>query len=369
DAFRRAGVYHVLAVSGFNVAILASAVFVALTFIGVGRRITAVVAMLVVVGFAFVVGAQPSVVRATIMPVLVLLALLLDREASVLNSLALAAIVVLALRPGDLHDPGFQLSFAATAGLVLAPSPRGWLLGAVAVSLAAQLAVLPITLSHFNQVSTLGVLANLVVVPLAGLAPVIGIVGVAISFASGAAAAVAFDAVWPVLIALRAVAGRVAAIPGAIVHLPAPSWPAIASYVAALGLALAWWRRRLEHPGAWRVGGGAVAALMVAAAMEAWPIVRPGGGRLRVTVLEVGQGDAIVVELPDRRAVLIDAGPGGAMRLDAGERVVAPHLWNRGVMRLASVMTTHADQDHAGGVAAITRLFAIDPSADGETAR
>src|SRR5262249_9312648 len=67
DAFRRAGVYHVLAVSGFNVAILASAVFVALTFVGVGRRVTAVVAMAVVVGFAFVVGAQPSVVRATIM--------------------------------------------------------------------------------------------------------------------------------------------------------------------------------------------------------------------------------------------------------------------------------------------------------------
>src|SRR5262249_29958788 len=242
DAFRRAGVYHVLAVSGFNVAILASAVFVALTFIGVGRRITAVVAMLVVVGFAFVVGAQPSVVRATIMPVLVLLALLLDREASVLNSLALASIVVLALRPGDLQDPGFQLSFAATAGLVLAPSARGWLLGAIVVSLAAQVAVLPITLSHFNQVSTLGVLANLAVVPLAAVATVIGIVAVALAFVSAPVAGVAFEAVWPVLIALRAVTGWVAAIPGAIVHLPAPPWLAITSYVAALGLGLAWWR-------------------------------------------------------------------------------------------------------------------------------
>ena len=360
DAFRRAGVYHVLAVSGFNVAILASAVFVSLTFVGVGRRITAVVAMIVVVGFACVVGTQPSVVRATIMAVLVLLALLLDREASVLNSLALAAIAVLALRPGDLQDPGFQLSFAATAGLVLAPTPRGWLLGALVVSLAAQIAVLPITLSHFNQVSTLGGLANLAVVPLAAVATVIGIVAVGVSFVSGAAAALAFDAVWPVLIALRAVARWVAGVPGAVVHLPAPSWLAIASYVGALGLGLAWWRQRREHPHAWPLGAGALAAVVAAAVLEAWPIVRPADGRLRVTVLDVGQGDAIVVELPDRRAILIDAGPGGAMRLDVGERVVAPHLWNRGLMRLASVVTTHADQDHAGGVTAITRLFVVD---------
>jgi competence protein ComEC len=364
DAFRRAGVYHVLAVSGFNVAILASAVFLSLTFVGVGRRPTAVVAIAVVVGFAFVVGAQPSVVRATIMAVLVLLALLLDREASVLNSLALAAMIVLALRPGDLQDPGFQLSFAATTGLVLAPSPRGWLLAALAVSLAAQLAVLPITLSHFNQVSTVGLLANLAVVPLAGIGTVIGVVAVALAFISDTAAAVAFNAVWPVLVALRAVARGAAAVPGAIVHLPAPSWSAIVCYVSALGLALAWWRARREHPriAGW-LGIGALAALVAAGALEAWPIVRPGDGRLRVTVLDVGQGDAIVVELPDRRTFLVDAGPGGAMRLDAGERVVAPYLWNHGIMRLAATVTTHRDQDHAGGMAAIARLFPITAEA------
>jgi competence protein ComEC len=81
-----------------------------------------------------------------------------------------------------------------------------------------------------------------------------------------------------------------------------------------------------------------------------------------VTVLDVGQGDAIVVELPDRQTFLVDAGPGGAMRLDAGERLVAPFLWNRGIMRLASAVTTHRDQDHAGGMAAIARLFPIAAS-------
>src|SRR5439155_1313409 len=83
----------------------------------------------------------------------VLAALLLEREAAVANSLALAALLILALRPGDLLDPGFQLSFAATAGIIAAPLPRGLVGGALGVSLAAQLAVLPITLAHFNQLS------------------------------------------------------------------------------------------------------------------------------------------------------------------------------------------------------------------------
>src|SRR5439155_416465 len=95
-------------------------------------------------------------------------------EASVTNSLALAALAILAIRPGDLLDPGFQLSFAATAGILAAPMPRGVIAGAIAVSAAAQLAVLPITLTHFNQLSTIGVVVNLGVVPLAGVATVAG---------------------------------------------------------------------------------------------------------------------------------------------------------------------------------------------------
>src|SRR5436853_384876 len=142
---------------------------------GGGRRTAAAGGIVAVLGFAAVVGPEPSVIRATIMAVLVLAAVLLDREASVTNSLALAALAILAVRPGDLLDPGFQLSFAATAGIVLAPMPRGTLAASLAVSLAAQLAVLPVTLTHFNQLSTIGVVANLAVVPLAGAATVLGL--------------------------------------------------------------------------------------------------------------------------------------------------------------------------------------------------
>ncbi len=361
DDFRRAGVYHVLAVSGFNVALVASATFAAAMLAGASRRIGAVAAIVVVVGFAAVVGPQASVLRAAIMGVLVLAALLLERDASVVNSLALAALVILAIRPNDLVDPGFQLSFAATAGIVLAPMPHGAIAAALAVSLAAQLAVLPISLTHFNQVSVVGIVANLGVVPLAGIATVVGLVAVVLATASDVVAAPLYDAVWPVLLALRAVVRMAAAVPGALVHLPAPHWTATVTYVVALLSGIVAWRtRHARRPTSRAAAGLALVSLTIAVAIAAWPVLHPGDDRLRIAILDVGQGDAIVIQSPDRRTMLVDAGAGGPGRLDIGERVVAPFLWNRGVLGLAAAIATHDDVDHAGGMASIRRLFRIE---------
>jgi competence protein ComEC len=366
DAFRRAGVYHVLAVSGFNVAILAASVWALCRLVRLPHRPSAVIAIVVVIAFALVVGPEPSVLRAVLMAVLVLLASLLDRDASVTNSLALAALAILAVRPGDLFDPGFQLSFAATFGIVVAPLPRGMIAAALGASAAAQAAVLPIALSHFNQLSTIGVVANLAVVPLAGVATVMGLVAVGLSFVSETIARVAFDAVWPVLLALRGVVMLAVRTPGAVVHLPAPGWLAVSCYVGGLAALLVWHRSRARDGRAARNPRGrrivlllGIALVVLAVGLAAWPLVRPADGRLRLTILDVGQGDAIVVEMPDGRALLVDAGSGGPMRLDAGERVVAPFLWNRGILRLAGMAVTHDDSDHAGGTAAIRRLFSI----------
>src|SRR5437899_1957326 len=370
DAFRRAGVFHVLAVSGFNVALLAAAVWALCRLLRLPRRASAAIAIVVVIGFALVVGPSPSVLRAVVMAVLVLAALLLERDASVTNSLALAALAILAVRPGDLFDPGFQLSFAATLGIVVAPLPRGAVLGALGVSVAAQLAVLPVALAHFNQLSTIGVVANLGVVPLAGAATIVGLVAVGLSFLSETVGGVAFDAVWPVLLALRGVVALAARVPGAVVHLPAPGWIAVTCYLGGLALLLVWYETRARDGRPANAAGEArggrsplllgIVLLALAVGVAAWPLVRPSDGRLRLTVLDVGQGDAIVIETPDGRTILVDAGSGGPMRLDAGERVVAPFLWNRGVLRLAGVAVTHDDADHAGGMPAVRRLFWID---------
>ena len=361
DAFRRAGVYHLLAVSGFNVAILAAAVFALARFVGGSQRGAAAAAAVIVLAFGTVVGPQPSVLRAVIMAMLVLTALLIERDTGVLNSLAAAAVAILAVRPHDVFDPGFQLSFAATAGIVLAPRTSNVLISALVVNVAAQLAVLPITISHFHQVSWVGMIANLVAVPLAAGVTVVGLAAVVVSFLWPAVAQVGFDAVWPLLLGLRGVVAAAAATPGALIYLPAPPWPALVAYTAALLCAALGSRLRRRSPAAARSAWvTATLGVLLAVGVAAWPLVQPADGRLRVAVLDVGQGDAIVVEGPDGRAVVIDAGPGGPARLDAGERVVAPYLWWRGLLRLAGTVVTHDHVDHAGGMAAIRARFGAE---------
>ena len=360
--FRRAGVYHILAVSGFNVALLAGAVFGALGLCGVPRRGAAGVAAGVLVGFALVVGGQPSVLRATVMGLLLLGALLLDRESQLPNALALAGLGLLLWRPGDLWEPGFQLSFAATAGIVhlgpavtaglVARGAPGWLAGAVAVSLGAQAAVTPLMLAHFNQLSLIGVVANLLVVPLAAVATTLGMLALLVELASSALAALLFHALWLVLIALRAAVSLAAALPAAMVHLPSPSATIVVAWYGALLLApgIAASRRV-------RLVVGVLVTLV--AALSIWPWLRPTESMLRVTFLDVGQGDATLIELPEGPRLLVDGGPGGARHFDVGERVLAPFLWNRPLARLDAVALTHWDADHSGGLAAVLTHFHV----------
>jgi len=362
EAFRRAGVYHILAVSGFNVALLASSVFFVLSALGISRRATAMTAGAALVGFALVVGGQASVLRATVMGLLLLAAMLLDRKSQLMNAVALAALALLAWRPGDLWDPGFQLSFAATAGIIyLAPAitawlaARGWpawLATAVAVSVGAQAAVTPVMLIHFNQLSLIGIAANLIVVPLAAVATTLGMLALLVTLASAVGADVTFQALWLVLVALRVAVWAAAAVPAAMIHLPAPGWAAIFTWSVALALVPFLGARRWTRT-------AAAACLTAALALSIWPWVKPGDGRLRITFLDVGQGDAILVELPEGRRLLVDGGPAGARRLDVGERVVAPYLWNRPAARVDAIAVTHSDTDHSGGLRAVLTRFRV----------
>ena len=352
--FRRAGVYHVLAISGFNVALVAGSAFLLFRLARLPAPLAAGLALATLVAFAAVVGGQASVLRATVMGGLFLAASLLGRESRVWNSLAAALLVLLALDPGSLAEPGLQLSFAATAGLLhLGPWIRGWLApwcpgpvaAALSVSAGAQLGVTPVMLLHFGQLSPLGVAANLLVVPLAGLLTTGGVLTLAVATASESLAHPLFQSLWLLLVLLRLVVRAVAALPGAIVHVPPP--PALAVAAAGLALLLLPWIR-----GRWAALGVAVLAVGAGASATAaaWP-----DGLVRVVVLDVGQGEAILVQAPDGPALLVDTGGGGPGRGDRGERVVVPALRRLGLRRLTAVALTEGAPDHAGGLAGIAR--------------
>ncbi|MGH7318928.1 MAG: DNA internalization-related competence protein ComEC/Rec2 [Candidatus Rokuibacteriota bacterium] len=357
--FRAAGVFHVLAISGFNVGLVAAAILLLLRLLRLPGRLAAVVALATLAAFATVVGAQPSVLRATVMAGLVLAGQLLARESGAWNSLAAALLVLLAWDPDALPDPGLQLSFAATTGILhLAPAIRRvletrwprWLATAVAVSAAAQLAVTPLMLAHWNQLSLVGIVANLVVVPIAAALTTLGFLAVLLATLSDGLAHLVFQSLWMVLLGLRLVVRIFAALPGAVIHAPTP--PPLALGAATLALLLA------PYAGRRRVGALvlALSALgVLATARSALP-----DGKLHVLMLDVGQGEAILVRGPDGRALLLDTGGGGPGRSDRGERIVVPVLHRTGVRRLTAVALTHDDPDHAGGLIGLLEGIPIE---------
>jgi len=181
----------VLAVSGLHVGLIAGVVFFGLRLCGLGRTITAGLTVFLIAIYACVTGLPPSVIRASIMAGLVILGGLGDWETDGWNALGVACLAGLIIRPADILDVGFQLSFSATGGILLFYRPIlnslpqmggrrmvNMLWAPLAVSTAAQLATMPLIVTYFGWVSIVGVVANLVVVPLVGLAAALGLVSV-----------------------------------------------------------------------------------------------------------------------------------------------------------------------------------------------
>lgn len=361
DAFVKTGTLHILSVSGFNVGFLVFTVFLLLKPLPRDARIAA--AFAAVWGYCLIVGWQAPVVRASIMASVFLLGSLLGRKADGLNALGLAALAILAVRPYELFDTGFRLSFAAVFALValmprFCPPPRlfpgetptfkerifryvrelWW------VSFVCLFAVMPFTVQAFYAVTPYAPLANLAVVPTAFLL-----------FFSGALFFLFFA--WlppslallpalmkPLMSALAACLFFLERLPGAYVVTGALHPVLCAALVAGLALLFAW---PVASP---RLRALAI-ALFVANVFLVQDIVRHAPRVFSVTVLDVGQGDAIYVEFPWGGNLLVDAGSERAG--DRGRRVVVPFLHERGVRALDAAVISHPQEDHAGGFEAV----------------
>lgn len=356
DAFRDAGLWHLLAVSGQNVAVVAVATLGLLTALGVRRRPAVAGAAAAMVAYCLACEGGASVARAGIVGGLGLLAELRSAPRERWYLLLAGLALLLAHQPRAIGDPGLQLSFAAVAGLFLIAPPlaawfRGWVPGRVAdlaaMAGAAGLATAPVLVWQFGRLSLAGLALNVVAVPLA--APVVvlalaGMVAGAVVPVGGVALAwVAGLGAQALLLASRAAA----AIPGAAVDLPAGAAPLLIPLAAApplLALALAPGGPARLRRVPWIAVGLAAAALLAGG----WALLRPGPpppwpAAPALTALDVGQGDAILLRSPEGAAALVDAGPPGepAPALRALERL--------GVGRLDALVLTHDSLDHVGG--------------------
>ena len=362
DRFRSSGLYHLLAVSGSNVAFVAGGVLLVAWLAGVSRVVAELGALVAIGGYVLAVGWQPSVVRAGVAGALASLAWLASRPRDRWYFLLLGAAVLLAWSPYSLLDPGFQLSFAAVAAIFIAvpavqrvlegyPVPGG-LREVVAVSGACGVATAPILLLQFGSVPTYSILSNALAAP--AVAPSFGLALLTALLAHvlpPAALAAAWVNGW--LAAYIAGCARViGGLPGAQVS----STLALGTVAAAAIILYA--SQRLPR---WRRPGLLVLVGLSALFLVGWqlrstgPPPPPTG--LRLTVLDVGQGDGILLQVP-QGAVLVDEGPPEA-RVDR-------QLRDLGVRRLALMVFTHPQRDHIGGAADVLRHVRVDRILDPE---
>ena len=353
DAFRAAGTYHVLALSGAQVALVAALLVGGLRWLGAGPATQAVVTVAAISFYALLVGGDVPVVRAAVMAAAVLLGRALELDGDTANLLGLAALVLLAHRPSNVADVGFQLSFAATLGIVLLTPPlvaglprlplRAEL--AVAGSLAAQASLLPFLAAHFHRMAPASLVLNLLAVPLSSAVLVAGLALLLGASVVPPLAPLLGDLAWVLAHALRRSSDLATLAPALDWRVPALSFVALAAWAAGLA--------RIRD-GRRTVGLGLLLAAQLAPAVEP---DAPGDGRLHLAVLDVGQGDALVVRSPGGHSFVVDAGGSARGRFDLGERVVGPFLWSTGVRRLDTIVVTHAHPDHAGGVPFLLRAF------------
>jgi len=394
EDFRRSGLSHLLAVSGQNVTLLALLALPLLAALGIPlrERLFWIVALIVL--YVPVAGAGPSIQRAAVMGAAGLLATLSGRRASRLYALLLALIVTLAVDPGIAGDVGWQLSFAAVTGILALAEPircaiaarlgagglRRALADGIAITVAATLATAPLIAFHFETVSTTTLLANVLAMPAVAPAMWLGMAS------AGAAQAPGFP--------VEALNVPNALLLGYIAQVAAwcgrPSWAEVgvslgagglmATYLA-LGAAVAiafrlGRRRRLAAARRPRTARGSAAApaqarrvqlrrlvvglaLVGAIALAPWPAM-PGSrdgdaarrrADLRIEVIDVGQGDAILLQPARGPAVLVDGGPGGTG--------LEGELEEAGVEHLAAAVVTHDQADHSAGIEELLGRFPI----------
>jgi len=374
--FILSGTAHFLAVSGLHVGIIAALVFLPVRFAGLGPRWTAALVAGVVLVYALVTEMTPSVLRASILIWILCLGGMLGRRPPILNSLGAALGVILLARPGDLFTLSLQLSFGGVLGLVVLTNKvqailrggdrglviqeprwrwaaflRDWARETVCVCIAAALVTMPLIAYHFHLVAWIAPVGNLVLFPLIFVLLASGAVLAVVALALPAAAPLVALVPDALARATAQVAAWVAAVPGGHFYTSgfSPAW-----LLVIYGLLAAWaWRERLgvtrRHL---RI------AALASAAVFLWTTGRSPPEAVRATFLAVGNGNADLLELPNGRVLLYDAGS-SLSYASAGEKTIAPVLWSRGIDRVDAVFLTHAHFDHFKDILPLVDRFGI----------
>ncbi|MFZ2054502.1 MAG: DNA internalization-related competence protein ComEC/Rec2 [Candidatus Aminicenantales bacterium] len=361
SGLQRSGLYHLVAISGAHIGIISFLILAILKIVRLPRRPSYAVLIVLLFFYALMVEGRASVMRATIMALLYLSGKLLWEQTRLLNTVSFSAFVLLLLNPFSLFDPGFEMTYAATLSIILfypkvskflsrLPLKIGEFL---ALSLTAQLGILPLLAGLFNRVTFSALLLNIPAIPLVGLIMGSGFVFLALSPASPAMAALLAQGIKFLINVFLWISRLFDSIPVFSYRIPTPPPAVVIGYFLFLLLLLLRPRFRGQ-----RILSFSLFAVFMAALIT-YPFPPRSSPALRVTFLDVGQGDSILVEFPGRKKMLVDGGGTPNSSFDIGEQVVSPFLWRRGIKKLDYAVLTHAHPDHLNGLVAVARNFRV----------
>jgi competence protein ComEC len=369
DDFQATGTVHILVTAGLHLGVVAAAILGLLRLASAPRTLACGIAIIVVWLYAAIAGDHVPSVRAATMISVVLIGRALGARATSANAVAAAAIVIGIILTPDVGTMSFWLSFACVCSIVLFATPLAErfehipllpkpIAEALALTIATQIGVLPLTLATFFTLAPYAVIANAVVVPLVGIAMIGGWCVLAASSLTTLAAAIG-GVETRLLDAIALTVHLTAALPGArIVLAPPPAW--CIALDALLTVVAAWLLHR--H----RSRAAATCIILGIALVTLTPRAHPQATTL--TMIDVGQGDAILVQSRTGRALLVDTGgklergttdDGDSPAEAVGERVVVPTLLRLGITHLDAIILTHPHGDHAGGLAPILRTLSV----------
>jgi competence protein ComEC len=379
---QEAGTYHVLAISGGNIAILAGLMLAAFRIAGMLGRKAMIASIVVLTAYGYFVGGGASVDRATLMAAVYFAARAADLRSPPLNALAFVAACLLGTQPFSAVDPGFVLTFGATLAILSIVASQPWAriprllkpaASMFAASVATEMVLFPVGALFFSRVTFAGLVLNFLAIPLMALAQIAGMVVVPVALVSPPLGHAAGFLAHIGAAGLVRSANLIEWAPAASFRVAPPSWPVVAIYYAAV---VAVWRLRRtatrapspeprQAPNKFRAPAIAVAVASAAWMLaEPWTVAVAGGDeRLHVSFVDVGQGDSAFVRFPGGATMLADAGGlvtssgSAAPAFDIGDRVVAPVLRAAGVRRLDYLVLSHGDPDHIGGATAIVDEF------------
>ncbi|MDI6775928.1 MAG: DNA internalization-related competence protein ComEC/Rec2 [Syntrophales bacterium] len=402
EKFNRTGTSHILAISGFHVGIVAflsiylirlmmkSSPYLLLRFNAI--KVSTFGACVPIVIYAFIAGMGISVVRATIMIVTFMVAILLGRERDLYNTLALAAFIILVVFPHSLFDISFQLSFTAVAAILFItprlvllipkgkPEEKGISFSRkvfkgiflfIMVSLSATLGTAPLIAFYFNRVSSISLLANIIVVPL------LGMIALPVSMAIILTAPIS-PTLTTVLVKISSFLVKIsvsltdffASLPGSSFFISTPTFTEMTAYylllVAMVKLTDTWKERNGEskerEPIRKRLWlGFALAVLVIFFVVDGIYLYAKDiyTDDLKVTSIDVGQGSSTLVRFPGGKKMLIDGGGFADNGFDIGKYVLAPFLRHERIKKVDTVVLTHPHPDHLGGLIYILENFAV----------